>query len=234
LGGIRAEGAGPPPAVSFTHKYSIRNCQSGKAVAQCSGSGIGRGPDDTAPSAGHRRRSARAVPHTVNDDFITGHFVEDQVWIRASDETAQALAAGSGAQVGVVKREVDEPLNTGLHLARAVGRLRLDKRAPREDRLSREACNGVSKPVLRPDSPHFFIRRELSAISLGKRFAERSLFLRCQFDDGLILTRPIPAAREQGRPALQAAARAQRPPHARKAWSWRHHSTTSLPEAYPT
>ena len=62
----------------------------------------------------------------MNDDFIIAHFVEDQVWIRASDETAQALAAGAGAQVGVVKREVDEPLNTGLHFVRAGGRLRLD------------------------------------------------------------------------------------------------------------
>src|SRR5437899_9769259 len=38
-----------------------------------------------APSVGHRRRSARAVPHTVNDDFIITHFVENQIWIRASD-----------------------------------------------------------------------------------------------------------------------------------------------------
>jgi hypothetical protein len=60
----------------------------------------------------------------MNDDFIIAHLLEDQVWIRASDETAQAPAAG--AQVGVVKREGDEPLNTGLHFVCAVGRLRLD------------------------------------------------------------------------------------------------------------
>jgi hypothetical protein len=57
------------------------------------------------------------VPHTVNDDFIIADFVEDQVWIRASDKTAQALAAGSGIHVGVVKSEVDEPLNAGMHSA---------------------------------------------------------------------------------------------------------------------
>jgi hypothetical protein len=67
-----------------------------------------------------------AVPHTVNDDFIITHFVENQVWIRASDKTAQALAARSGTHLGVVKRQVDEPLNAGLHLARALGRLLLD------------------------------------------------------------------------------------------------------------
>src|SRR6266446_855253 len=31
-----------------------------------------------------------------------------------------------GTDVGVVKREVDEPLNAGMHLARALGRLLLD------------------------------------------------------------------------------------------------------------
>jgi hypothetical protein len=43
----------------------------------------------------------------MDDDFIIGHFVKDQVWIRPSDKTAQALAAAAGARVGVVKREID-------------------------------------------------------------------------------------------------------------------------------
>jgi hypothetical protein len=61
------------------------------------------------------------VPHTVTDDFIIAHFVENQVLIRASDKTAQALAAGSGTHLGVVKGEVDKPLNARMHLARAMG-----------------------------------------------------------------------------------------------------------------
>jgi len=126
LGGIRAEGARPHPSCHSHTSIPYATADPAKLLRNVPVLALGADRDDTAPSAGHRRRSARAVPHTVNDDFITGHFVEDQVWIRASDEAAQALAAGSGAQVGVVKREVDEPLNAGLHLARAVGRLRLD------------------------------------------------------------------------------------------------------------
>ena len=126
MGGIRAEGSGPHPSC---HSHtSIRDATANpvKLLRNVRVPALDTDRDDTAPSAGHRRRSARAMPHTVNDDFITGHFVEDQVWIRASDETAQALAAGSGTHVGVVKREVDEPLNAGVHLARAFGRLLLD------------------------------------------------------------------------------------------------------------
>src|SRR5712664_1099889 len=126
LGGIRAEGSGPHPSC---HSHtSIRDATANpvKLLRNVRVPALDTDRDDTAPSAGHRRRSARAMPHTVNDDFIVTHFVEDQVWLRASDKTAQALAAGSGTHVGVVKREVDEPLNAGVHLARAFGRLLLD------------------------------------------------------------------------------------------------------------
>src|SRR5712671_4762282 len=52
-----------PPVVSFTHKYSPRNCRSGKAVAQCSDSGTRRAPGHTtkAPTAEVRVTLACAV-----------------------------------------------------------------------------------------------------------------------------------------------------------------------------
>src|SRR5260370_2979269 len=126
LGGIRAEGAVSHP---WCHSHTSIPCATAnpvKLLRNVPVPALGADRDNVAPSAGHRRRSARAVQHAVNDDFISGHVVEDQVWIRASDKTAQALAAGSGTHLGVVKGEVDEPLNAGMHLARALVRLLLD------------------------------------------------------------------------------------------------------------
>src|SRR5260370_28865097 len=126
LGGIRGDGEVSHPWCHSHTSIPSATANPVKLLRNVPVPALGADRDDTAPSAGHRRRSARAMPHTMNDDFIVAHFVEDQVWIRASDETAQALAAGSGTHLGVVKGEVDEPLNAGMHLARALGRLLLD------------------------------------------------------------------------------------------------------------
>src|SRR5262245_20577723 len=90
-----------PPITSFAHKYPMDNCHTGELLTNISGSGV-------QPTSVGRRRSARAVPYAMNDDFVICYFVEDQVWIRASNKTAQPLALGAGADVGVVERELDD------------------------------------------------------------------------------------------------------------------------------
>ena len=112
-------------------------------------------------SIGHRRRPGRGAPYAMDDDFIIGDFVKNQVRIRASDKTAQALAAGAGSGVPVVKREIDKPgLRLAAHVAATVSQY---SRALCKDRLEREACSGSFKARILPKRPALLHPRRLHA-----------------------------------------------------------------------
>ncbi len=66
------------------------------------------------------------MAYAMNDNFVIGHLVKNQVRIGRSDHAPQTALARKLPGMGVPQQEIDNDPNTRLHTAGALRRSRLD------------------------------------------------------------------------------------------------------------